>query len=76
MFGLEVLAAVSGIVLAISSAYDTFTKWDERHKKRKQGRKNTNDELVLQQSGLQVRIEYDRYFTRLGPAFAKGDSTS
>jgi hypothetical protein len=86
MSGLEVAAAVMGIVAAFTTATDFFSRLRGKRKAKKAAKakaKQEQEEVAKEESvdkslvlGRQeVRREYDTDLARLGPEFQRGDET-
>ena len=76
MSGIEVVAAVAGIVSAFAGATSLLRDWKGKRDKKKQARLVQGAELLersLVVSGPRVQTEYDTGFSRLGATFARGD---
>lgn len=73
MSGLEVVAAVAGIVSAFTGSTKLFTERRDKRRERRKEKQNEAAQLLLRDGGPQVQSEYERDFARLGDVFAKGD---
>ena len=77
MLGLDIVAAVTGIVSAFSGATTLFRTWrKERQKKhREKESKAKLDSLAVSlfRNGPAIQEEYDAISARLGRVFALGD---
>jgi hypothetical protein len=79
MSGLEIAAAVAGIVSAFISVDDAIRKFRQRRKEKKQSllstaQKAENTLLTTLHNGpTSINNEYNRDLARIGPAFANGD---
>ena len=73
MSGLEVIAAVTGIISAFTASVKMFQDWREKKKQRKRDSQNAELALSLASGGRAVQQEYDQHFARLGRRFAMGD---
>jgi hypothetical protein len=73
MSGLEVVAAVTGIISAFNGSLTIYRDWREKKRERKENARNQNLELSLIRGSNSIQEEYDRDFARLGRRFAVGD---
>ena len=75
MSGIEVVAAVAGIVSAYTGATALFQKWRRKRKAKKESKSEEVD-TSLSKGGPLVQRHYDEGFAKIGKAFAKGDGMS
>jgi len=73
MSGLEVIAAVAGIVSAFAGSLTIYRAWRDKKKERLENAQNRRLEVSLTTGGTTVQNEYDQHFRRLGRKFATGD---
>ena len=73
MSGVEVVAAVAGIVSAFQASVTLYPLWRDRRMGRRRLLENQILENSLSQGAFAVQTEYDRGFARLGERFAVGD---
>jgi hypothetical protein len=86
MSGLEVAAAVMGIVAAFTTATDFFSRLRDKRKAKKAAKAKARQEQeeAVKEQGVdkslvlgrqEVRKEYDTGLAQLGPEFQRGDET-
>lgn len=73
MSGIEVVAAVAGIVSAFQAPVSLYKSWRDKRDQRKKESQNQALEHSLCSGATTVQTEYDRDFARLGRPFAVGD---
>lgn len=73
MSGLEVVAAVAGIVGAYAASAGVYYSWRSKRAARKSNAQNQGLEVSLTTGKTGVQKEYDQGFSRLGREFAVGD---
>jgi len=72
MSGLEIVAAVAGIVSASSGSIELYRSWRDKERARRNSQ-NQRLERSLERGGTKVQEEYNGHFARLDQAFAIGD---
>lgn len=73
MSGLEVAAAIAGIISAFNGSVTLYRSWQEKKKKRRKANENRELEISLTRGGTTVNQKYTLHFSRLGQQFAVGD---
>jgi hypothetical protein len=73
MAGLEVLAAVAGIIAVFNGSTTTFQEWVEENNRRETEEQNQKLARSLMSGTTEIQDEYDAHFSRLGPKFSSGD---
>jgi hypothetical protein len=73
MSGLEVIAGVTGIILAFNKSVTLYRSWRQKKTERLANQQNENLECSLTSGEVTIRQEYDTYYRRLGQRFAVGD---
>ena len=73
MSGLEVVAAVAGIVGAYAASASVYYAWRNKRQARITNTQNQGLEVSLTTGKTAVQREYDEHFARLGRRFAVGD---
>jgi hypothetical protein len=73
MSGLEVVAAITGIVGAFNGSVTLYRSWRDAKRERREKEENRRLERSLTVGSTTVQQEYDTHFARLGQRFAIGD---
>ncbi|KAH7348860.1 hypothetical protein BKA65DRAFT_477243 [Rhexocercosporidium sp. MPI-PUGE-AT-0058] len=73
MSGLEIVAAIAGIVSAFNGSITLYRSWRDKRRERRNAQ-NQNLERSLSLGGTTVQQEYNVYIARLGQRFAIGDA--
>lgn len=73
MSGLEVLAAVTGLVSAFNGSLSLYRSWRDMEEDRMSDEQNRQLEYSLYIGSTTIQQEYDRCYSRLGHRFSSGD---
>jgi len=72
MAGLEIVAAITGIVSAFNGSITLYRSWRDKRRERRNAQ-NQDLERSLSLGRTTVQQEYNVHFARLGQRFAIGD---